>query len=405
METFSYRARDLNGLLVIGQMEAEASEPVKTTLGDQGLIPIEVAEGKGRFSRGLSLDIFNQVAGEELMLFTRQFATLFKAGMDVQTLLNTLGNQTKNKYFADAIRKIKLDVASGTSLSRAFASHPKIFGELYTNMVAAGEEAGILDEVLKQIGTLLEKEITLKASVKSATLYPKIVVFVLLAASVVLMTFVIPKFSAFYGHYGAELPLPTRMMLGISAFVRGYWYIVAGSTAALVIAFKKWSATLRGGLIVDKIKWRLPVFGELGQKVANARFSNILGALYKAGLPITEGLEITSKTIGNAAFSQEIMQVRGEVKKGKSIAGAMREMHYFSPLLVEATAIGEKSGALDDMYFSVGSHYDTEVSHTLKNLTTLLEPMLLFGVFGMVTLFALAIFLPMWNLSKVVLHH
>ncbi|MDO8518979.1 MAG: type II secretion system F family protein [Deltaproteobacteria bacterium] len=404
MTAYAYKARDMNGLLVMGVMEGEGAEPVRLQLADKGLIPIHVAPGKGNFSAGAALNLFNRVAGEELMLFTRQFATLFKAGMDMQQLLHTLGKQTKNKYFSEAILKIKTDVAGGASLSRAFSQHPKIFGDLYTNMLAAGEEAGILDEVLGQIGTLLDKEITLKASVKSAMLYPKIVIFVLICASAVLMTFVVPKFSSFYGHYGADLPLPTKIMVGTSDFVRSYWYMVAGAVAAAVFGFKKWSRTLKGKWVVDRLKWKIPVFGALGQKVANARFANILGALYKAGISITEGLEITSKTIGNEAFGKEIMQVKGEVKKGNSIAAAMREGKYFSPLLVEATAIGEKSGALDQMYFSIGGHYDAEVAHTLKNLTTLLEPMLLFGVFGMVTMFALAIFLPMWNLSKVVLH-
>lgn len=405
MTTFSYKARDINGLLIIGQMEGEALEPVREAISEQGLIPISVHAGQTRFSKEMTLSLFSHVKGEELMLFTRQFNTLFKAGMDMQALLTTLANQTKNKFFSNAIHRIKTDVAAGSSLSRAFAQHPKVFSELYTNMISAGEEAGILDQVLGQLGTLLEKEITLKASVKSATLYPKIVLFVLVAATFVLMTYVVPKFASFYGHYDAELPLPTRIMMGSSDFMRNYWYVIFGGAIAGLFAFKKWYGTFHGRYIVDRIKWKLPVFGALGQKVANARFANILGSLYKAGINISDGLEITSKTIGHEAFTRDILMVNTEVKKGKGISEAMRlSSTYFSPLLIEATGIGEKSGALDEMYFSIGAHFDTEVSHTLKNLTTLLEPILLFAVFGMVSLFALAIFLPMWNLSRVVLH-
>lgn len=404
MAVYSYRARDFNGLLIVGQMDGEAPDTVKETLSDQGLIPLHVLEGGGRFSKDFSMNIFKRVNPEELMLFTRQFNTLFKAGMDMQTLLNTLAAQTRNTRFAETIHRIKMDIAAGASLSRAFAQHPTIFGDLYTNMLAAGEEAGILDQVLGQIATLLEKEVTLKASIKSATLYPKIVVFVLIMASIVLMTFVIPKFASFYSHYDAELPLPTRIMMTTSSLVRGYWYIAGGICLAGGFLFKKWRQTVHGRLLFDRIKWKIPVFGDLGKKVANARFANILGALYKAGIPITDGLETTANTIGHQAFTREVMLVRDEVKKGKSISEAMRERLYFSPLLIEATAIGERSGALDEMYFSVGSHYDMEVGHMLKNLTTLLEPILLFLVFGMVATFALAVFLPMWNLSRAVLH-
>ena len=192
-------------------------------------------------------------------------------------------------------------------------------------------------------------------------------------------------------------------MIGSSTFLRTYWYLCFGSVAAILFALKRWYQTSRGRSTLDKIKWKLPVFGKLGQKVANARFANILGALYKAGLAITRGLEITANTMGHAVFMHDILLVKAEVEKGRSISEAMRASKYFSPLLIEATAIGEKSGALDNMYFSVGAHYDMEVQHTLKNLTTLLEPILLFIVFGMVAIFALAIFLPMWGMSKAVM--
>ena len=188
MTTYSYRARDLNGLLILGEMEGDNPDIVRENLADQGLIPLVVTKGsKGLNSANLSFDLFKNVGNEEIMLFTRQFHTLFKAGMDMETLLTTLANQTKNKYFSEAILRIKTDVAAGSSLARAFAQHPKIFGELYTNMLATGEEAGILDQTLTQITTVLEKEITLKASVKSAMLYPKIVVFVLIAAATSMM--------------------------------------------------------------------------------------------------------------------------------------------------------------------------------------------------------------------------
>lgn len=402
MTVFTYKARDLNGLLIMGKMEGESIEPIRESLSEQGLIPISISKGSGKFNQDFSLDFLKSVNDQELMLFTRQFHTLFKAGMDMETLLTTLAGQTPNKFFKESIERIKTDIAAGSSLSRAFAQHPKVFNELYVNMLASGEEAGILDEVLGQISSVLEKDIILKSAVKSATLYPKIVVGILTIACTVMMTFVVPKFSDFFRHFNAELPLPTKILIGSSEFISNYWYICLGLIIAGIVALKKWYSTSKGRIILDRFSWNLPIFGSLGQKVANARFANILGALYKAGLPITRGLEITANTIGNEVFKRDVLLVKAEVEKGRSISESMRSSKYFSSLLVESTSIGEKSGALDEMYVSVGSHYDMEVQHTLKNLTTLLEPVLLFLVFGMVTVFALAIFLPMWNLSSAV---
>ncbi len=404
MSVYSYRARDINGLLITGNVEGEAIEPVKIQLSEQGLIPILVTKASALIPTNFSFDIFKKVKDDELMLFTRQFYILFKAGMDMESLLSTLANQTKNKYFADQILRIKTDVAAGSSLSRAFAKHPKTFSKLYSSMLTAGEEAGILDEVLGQLASLLEKEITLKTSVKSSTLYPKIVIGVLLMAGIVLMTFVVPKFASFYAHYKSELPLPTRIMIGFSDFVKHYTLMIMGGIGFMIFLFKRWAATAKGKLTVDRLSWKIPVFGPLGQKVANARFAHILGALYKAGLPITRALTITADTIDNEAFIRNIHLVQADVERGKGIAEAMRQTEYISPILIEATAIAEKSGALDDMYASVASHFDMEINHTLKNLTTLLEPILLGLIFGMVTVFALAVFLPIWNMSKAVMH-
>lgn len=406
MSVYSYKARDLNGLLISGQMDSDNPDSVKESLADQGLIPIAVNEGGKKFGSDFSLasisNFFNRVKADELMLFTRQFHTLFKAGMDMETLLSTLATQTKNKFFADTILRIKTDVAAGSSLARAFAQHPKVFDELYSNMLATGEEAGILDEVLGQLSTLMDKDIAIKTSVKSAMLYPKIVVGALVIATWVLMTFVIPKFKSFFGHFGAELPLPTKIVMGASDLVTTYWYMAIGGVGTFLFLFKKWKNTSKGRLIFDQFKWKLPVFGALSQKIANARFANILGALYRAGLPLTRGLEITAGTMGHEGFSRDVLTVKAEVEKGRGIAEAMRDVGTFSSLIVEATAVGEKSGALDEMYKSVGGHYDMEVQHTLKNLTTMLEPILLVIVFSMIACFALAVFMPMWNMSSAV---
>lgn len=400
---FSYRARDNSGLQVSGELESDSLESARTILSEQGLIPIKLIAGK-ETSLLSTLESLNQyVKPDELMLFTRQFYSLFRAGMDMETILSTLAKQSKNKFFTDTLLRIKGDVASGTSLAVAFSRHPKVFDKLYTSMLVTGEEAGILEEVLGQLSTLLEKEITLKASVKSSTLYPKIVIFVLIAAATLMMMFVIPKFVGFYANYKAELPLPTRILIGASNFLRGYFPMIVGGVGTAWFLFKRWASTTTGRLLVDEWTTKIPVFGAMGLLVANARFAHILGSLYRAGLPLTRALSITADVLGNEAFARDIKLIQSEVENGRGIAEAMRPSKYLNPVLIEATAIAEKTGAIDEMYKSIAEHFDMEVTHTLKNLTTLLEPILLFFIFGMITLFVLAIFLPMWNLSSVVL--
>ncbi len=410
MPFFSYRARDINGVLVTGQLEAPGIETIRDFLSDQDLIPISINKASNLLIQGLSLEVmkqniinfFNTVKPEELMLFTLQFHTLFKAGMNMESILSTLANQTTNQYFGNIILRIKTDVANGSSLSQAFAKHPHIFPDLYTQMLATGEEAGILESVLEKLSNLMEKDIKLKSSIKSAMLYPKIVFGALIIASIILLNFVIPKFKDLYSSFGSELPLPTRILVGLSMFTKKWFWLIAIVSGGLYYIFQQWAKTPKGRLTIDRFKLRVPIFGTLNMKVANARFAHILGALYRAGIPVIRALAISAKTIGNEAFTRDVLTVQTEVEKGKSIAESMRSTKFFNPLLVEATAIGEKTGALDEMYHAIGSHYDVEVNQMVDNLSTLLEPMLLLIIMGMVTLFALATLLPMWNLASVV---
>lgn len=407
MPLFVYRARDPNGLLVTGELESSPPSggtpaAVKLLLSNQGLIPISVENAKGQLQFGEKFAFGKKVSPQDLVMMTRQFYTLFKAGMSMESLLGTLSKQTKNKFLSETLQQVRTAVQGGSTLGKAFAKHPKVFSELYVSMMSAGEEAGILEVVLAQLSSLLEKEEQLKSNVKSATLYPKIVLFVLLMASIVILTFVMPKFASFYGHYKAELPLPTRLLMVTSDLMRRDAWIIALVSFGLWRLFKRYYRTAKGHLRVDRLRWKIPVFGSLGQKVANARFSHVVAALYKSGMSITRALTITEGIMDNEAFRRDIRGVVADVERGQSISDAMRRTQYFAPIVIEATAIGEKTGSLDTMLEGLGAHYDEEVAHTLKNLTTLLEPFLLFFIFGMVAVFALAIFLPIWNMSKVV---
>lgn len=406
MPTFLYRARDSQGLLITGELEAGGSEELKVYLSDRGLIPLSVkAAARGLELSSLKKIFRGRVKAEEILVVTRQFYSLFKAGMGMEAVLGTLTRQTTNKRLKEALQRIRSDVSSGESLSKAFSAHRDIFGDLYVSMLAAGEEAGILEEVLGNLCNLLEKEMQIHSSVKSATLYPRIVVFVLVVATVVIMTVVVPKFASFYAHYKAELPLPTRIVTGFSDFVKNDWYLIGLFAGGLWLAYKRFTRTATGRRKIGSFRFRVPVFGPLNVKVANARFCHILSALYRSGLPMTRCLEITAGTIENGAFMREVDFLKGEIMGGKTISEAMLQCRYFTPVIIDATAVGEKTGSLDEMLESMGTHYDMEVGHTIKNLTTLLEPFLLIFLFGMVACFALAIFLPIWNMSKVVIGH
>lgn len=403
MAKFAYKARRMNGTLVQGFLEGDNLANVKTKLAEQGLIPINVSSAKSSVGMSFSMMMKKPVKVEEIVLFTKQFATLFKAGMGMETILSTLSRQSSNPTMKETLEVIRNDIQQGSSLSKAFGKHPKVFDELYINMLSSGEEAGILDEVLKQLSDVLEKDFAMRKGIKSAMLYPKIVIGVLIAASTVLMIMVVPKFKEIFDQLHAELPLPTRIMMWTSDFVSHYFFLIIIGGFALRFIFNRYYATPRGKYQVDKISFKIPVFGPLALKVANARFANILSCLYRSGLPVTKALDITGNTIGNEAFMRDVKILQAEVEHGHGIADSMRNLTYFNPVIVEATSIGEKTGALDGMLVSIGEHYDMEISHTIKNLTTMLEPILLCFIFSMVAIFALAIFLPIWHLSDAML--
>lgn len=400
---FSYRARDEKGALVTGEVESASADVVMEELGQRGMVPLQVNEIKaGSISlEGISR-WFNRVKAEELMVFTRQFYTLFKAGVSIDTILDTLTKQSLGKAMAEAIEQIRNDVRKGASLSQAFRQHPHVFDELYVSMVAAGEEAGILEQTMAELVKLIEKEDSIRRSIKSAMFYPKIVVFVLVCSVVTLMAFVVPKFESFFAHFKAELPLPTRIVIASSHFIRDYWYIAALIVGVLWFLFRRYSMTKSGRYTLDRLKFQLPVFGPLNLKVACARFGHILGALYKSGLPMARGLDVVANVIGNEAYAMEVKLIRDDLQRGMGLAESMRQRSYFPQIVIETTAVGERTGALDEMLEAIAEHFDLEVTHTIKNLTALLEPILLVGIFAVVAVVALAIFLPIWGMSEAV---
>lgn len=405
MPFFQYRARDRQGALVTGSLEAVDTASLEAALDKMGLIPIKVVKAGGR-PVGLNLDFLKKfteaVPQEELIIFSRQLATLFGAGVPLTRALSTLEKQSRNRKFSATIKAIREDVEGGSSFARALGRHPMVFSELYANMVEAGEAGGILEPVLERLATMLEKSSENRSKVRSATLYPKIVIGAIVIAVVILMNFVVPKFARLYASFKVELPLPTRMLISISNAFADYWYIALFAAAAAVVGYKAYTSTEKGKFNLDRLALMVPVFGTIIQKSILSRFSRVLGALYKSGLPILQSLDITSRAVENRLVAAEIKKIEEEVRAGKPLSKPMTESPHFPPLVVQMVAVGEETGNLDVMLDKVAEYYDRDVDAAIRNLTTTLEPVLLSIIFVMVLFLALSIFLPMWDILKLI---
>ncbi len=403
MPFFQYRARDRQGALVTGTLEADDKSGLEVSLDRMGLIPISV-ESVRKSSAPLLKGVFGQgrVSTQEVILFSRQLATLFGAGVPLTRALISIERQMTNMFFASVVREIREHIEGGGVLSAAIKKYPRVFPELYSSMVEAGEAGGILDDILERLAFMLEKSSENRSKVKSATLYPKIVIFALFAAVIVLMYFVVPRFATLYASFKTALPLPTRMLIAASNFFTAYWYLIALSVASVIIGYKVYTSTESGRLNWDRLALKVPIFGPIIKKSILSRFSRLLGALYKSGLPILQSLDIVSRAVENRLIANEIIFIETEVRAGKPLSELMASSRHFPPLVVQMVSIGEETGNLDTMLEKAAQYYDQEVDSAIRNLTTALEPILLSFLFGMVLFLALAIFLPMWDMVKLV---
>ena len=404
MSTFAYRARNNAGLLVTGSLEADKKEILEAKLDRMGLIPITVKESKGQFFKKDIGDVFEKITDEDIILFTRQLSTLYKAGIPLLQGLETLAGQAEKKKFKEIIKKIVENVEEGKSLATAISYYPKVFNEVYVSMIEAGEAAGILADILDRLCLMLETDAENRSRIKAATLYPKIVVLAIVVAIVVMMTFVVPSFAKLYSGYNATLPLPTRLLIGISNFFAGAWYFIVAFIIVATLSVRRYMKTERGEIALDNWKLKFPIFGPIILKSTLSRFTRVLGSLFRSGIPVLEAFDIVSRTVDNKIVSKIVKEIRESVKSGKNIADPMGNVesfpNLFPAMVVQMVAIGESSGALDEMLLKASDYLDQEAGHAIKNLTTSLEPILLLIIFGMVLFLALAIFLPMWDLVK-----
>jgi type II secretory pathway component PulF len=405
MPLYRYRARDKDGALYTGTMEATRKDGVADQLSGMGRIPVMIEEqAQARLSEVDLGALFSRVRPQDLIIFSRQLSTLMSAGIPFIQSLVTIERQTENPRLKASISQIKRDVEGGSSFSDALARQPKIFNKLYVSMVRAGETAGILDDILSRLALLAEHEADTRARVKAAVRYPLIVVIAISAAFAFLVTFVIPKFAAIFAQFKTDLPLPTRVLININYVVQHYWYLVMISIVLIVWGVIWYVGTPAGRWEWDGLKLKLPVFGVLFQKVALSRFSRIFGAMQKSGISMMLTLEIAGETVGNVVIARAVDNMSISIRDGKGLTAPMESSGLFPPLVIQMMSVGEETGQLDTMLNKVSDYYDMDVEYTLRNLSTMIEPVLLLFVGGMVLFLALGIFLPMWNLMSLFKH-
>jgi type IV pilus assembly protein PilC len=399
MPSFEWKGRDRSGRPQGGVLVADSKDAVLAVLRRQQIVPITVKE-KGK---EIALPKLRRGINEKtLAVFTRQFSVMIDAGLPLVQCLQILGEQQDNKAFQRILLQVREDVESGSSLANAMKKHPQAFNELYVNMVAAGEAGGILDTILQRLATYIEKAARLKAQVKSAMIYPIAVISIAMLVVYIILWKVIPVFGALFTSLGAELPLPTRIVVALSKFVGRFWWLIVGLVVAGVFAIRRYYATEQGRLVIDSLLLKAPILGSVLRKIAVARFCRTLGTLLSAGVPVLESLDITARTSGNAVIERSILEVRKAVEEGKNLADPLKTTNQFPPMVVQMISVGEATGAMDTMLGKIAEFYEDEVDTAVAGMMKLIEPILIFFLGVVIGGIVIAMYLPMFDLiSKI----
>ncbi len=401
MPHFRFRAINDNGQFIEDVMEASNTGAVAEKLDSWGYVPLKIKESK-ESSTKLFGGSKEKVKVDDVVLFTRQLHTLLKAGVPLLSSLEALMDQGTNVAFRNVVQDIYLTIEGGRSFSEALSLHPTVFPKLYVSSIKAGELSGQLDEVLGRMAEVLEHEKNTRDKLKSAMRYPIIVVIALVIAFVVLIVLVVPRFASMFTQLGAQLPLPTRMLIATSKFLQHDLHFISLGVFLAYVGFKRFIKTPKGRLWWDEQILKIPVFGDLMMKNALSRFSKMFETLNRSGLPILQTLEIVAETVGNEKIGQEVRKISDGVQRGEGIARPMRRSKIFPTLVVRMVAIGEQSGSMEEMLSTISNHYDLEVDYAIKNMTSMIEPMLTVVLGAFILFLALSIFLPMWNVMSLI---
>lgn len=397
--TYAWKGKSAAGEKVSGEITVENRKELANVLRKRRVIATNVKEKKLKDAGGKR----GGINTGDLSVFTRQFATMINAGLPIVQCLDTLSKQVTKERFRAVITKVTRDVESGSTLAEAMGKHTDIFPSIYVSMVEAGEAGGILDIILQRLSTFLEKLDALKRKVKTAMMYPSVVLCVALGATAFLLIFIIPTFAKMFSDFGGVLPLPTRIVMIMSTFLRTQWYMILAVGAAVVYGLKRYRATESGKLKIDAFLLKIPAIGDILRKSAVARFTRTLGTLISSGVPILDGLSITAKTSGNMVVHNAIMATRTSIREGQTIAAPLRASEVFPPMVVQMISIGEDTGALDEMLEKIADFYEQEVDTAVDGLTSVIEPLMIVIMGGVVGGMVVAMYLPIFKMVNVIM--
>src|SRR6266702_2013651 len=403
MAKFSWEARSKPASTQKGVMAASSASMVEAQLKKYGFTSVAVKEeGKGKGFKVPGLGGGQKITTKDLVIFTRQFATMIDSGLPLVQCLDILASQQENKTFQKILYKVKEDVESGSTFADALGKHPGAFDELYVNLVAAGEVGGILDTILNRLAAYIEKAMKLKKKVKGAMVYPVTIMAIAVVVIGVILVFVIPTFAKMFADFGGELPGPTKVVIAMSNFLKRYIIVMIGAGIGIKIAIKKYYATPGGRKVMDRMYLKMPVVGPLIKKVSVAKFTRTLGTMISSGVPIMDGLEIVAKTSGNKIVEEAIFKVRQAISEGKTMAEPLAACGIFPSMVVQMIAVGEATGAMDAMLNKIADFYDDEVDDAVGALTSMMEPLLMVFLGTTVGGLVVAMYLPIFKLAGAV---
>lgn len=400
MPIYKWEGKTRQGTIAKGELDAPNEEAVISKLRSQQVMATRV-KLKPKSLGSITL-MKQKVTEREIVVFTRQFATMIDAGLPLVQCLEILVSQQENKTFAEVLSNIKADVEAGSTFAKALGKHPKVFDSLFVALVAAGEVGGILDTILNRLGAYIEKSLKLKKKVKGALVYPGAVLGISMVVILILLIFVIPVFAKMFESFGGQLPAPTQFVVNVSNLVRDYWWIIFPSFIAIYYGFKTLINTPKGREVKDNIALKVPVFGDLIKKVAVAKFTRTLSTMITSGVPILDGLEIVAKTSGNKTIEKAILKTKERIAEGKTIAEPLAETGVFPNMVCQMITVGESTGALDVMLAKIADFYEDEVDQTVDSLTTLLEPIMMTFLGGTVGGMLVTMYLPIFKLVTII---
>ena len=402
MASWSFQAKSFNGKVINGTIDAESEAEARVKIRAKKLIPIRVVSGtSGASSRvGAQTRIARaKVKSKDLQVFTRQLAVLISSGVPLVQALDVLSQSPRGKALDYALKNIVRDISEGKKLGVAFGNHPSVFGKFYINMLIAGEEGGVLDEVLGRLAEYIEKSVKLQRKVKGAMAYPVVVLFISLAVVTGLLVFVIPKFVSIFQGSGQEIPWLTQKVIGASDYFVANWYFIFGGAIGLFLAIRSYYNTPAGRRVTDNYLIKVPIFGSFIIKSGMAKFSRTLSTLLTAGVSIMESLEISAYTSGNSLVEKALLKARTSVSKGKLLSMPLAQESFVPNMVVQMIAVGEQTGALDEMLNKIADFYEDEVDVAVSSITSLMEPIMIVVLGGIVAFFVIAMYLPIFNMA------